>query len=672
MADDISAKKQNPRKPSAPKPPKAPANNRGKNSPTDDEDFFDEISSQIDSLKAPSEDPNPANDIVEVALGANDSGSKKKGAEPNGKRPAKTKSSSASTSTPVRTQSKNQRHPSKQSTKKPSSTTVAAAKNQTKPKQPKAAKKPSTKVPTQADPVKSGAASKRARPIKKSTASKPEQKKATPKKTKAGGRQASKQAPKTTKDRKPDSAASKNAIPPDASQNKGGIDFDDFLADVSADIEKVKDRFETTNSGDSDSGADGSEIVEYDMDEWFLPEEQDQTKPAKTTPVQKQSDQKKSEQKEVPPVTAAPKNKPPAQKKSSLTRTAPKKQPALKKLKPLPSIKEGAAQSTIKTSKHKPTPKATTAGLKIQKSAKAAAAATSKKVAPPPIQLFEDLQDTEDTISHHLVTETPRPPKKRRPIKLMVGVVMIVVLFLSASVVYLRDPFGFFRPTSTPPTKAETVPTTQAEPSEAHKIPQRTSSGKQANSPIPVETSKPKPATVTVVAAAKPKPPGPNPDAPPSQPEKKVAPPPVTLVQKKATPAPDLSITNVSVSEPKPTAPPRHEQINEFLDGWAAAWEKTAGPNGDFTAYMACYSDSFMARGMNKAAWKKDKQLKNSRKKWIAINIKDVSIIQQHSPDHVKVTFSQEYRSSNYSSTSPKTLVLTKESKGWKIIGVSP
>ena len=218
---------------------------------------------------------------------------------------------------------------------------------------------------------------------------------------------------------------------------------------------------------------------------------------------------------------------------------------------------------------------------------------------------------------------------------------------------------------------------------------------------MPIPEPKAAPATVTAVT---PQPPPKTPKVASSSPskktkapdsgqipEKRTAPPPIPAVKKPPPPVPAKKAapkatlaSKAAISEPEsktPNAPfppaksatlPLDEQVKEFLNKWASAWEKTAGPDGDFSAYKACYSDSFTARGMNKAAWKKDKQSKNRRKKWISIGIRDVSVAKQAPSDRVKVTFSQEYSSSNYSSTSPKTLVLAKEPKGWKIIGVGP
>jgi len=143
-------------------------------------------------------------------------------------------------------------------------------------------------------------------------------------------------------------------------------------------------------------------------------------------------------------------------------------------------------------------------------------------------------------------------------------------------------------------------------------------------------------------------------------------------VETEASPAAtqDKPIQPETSAEPKPV--PIDEQVKVFLEKWAAAWEATAGPDGNFSAYESCYSDNFMARGMDKTAFIQDKQVKNKRKKWITIGVQDISVKEIGAPNRVKASFTQDYSSSNYSSSSPKTLVLANEPGGWKIIGVSP
>lgn len=110
------------------------------------------------------------------------------------------------------------------------------------------------------------------------------------------------------------------------------------------------------------------------------------------------------------------------------------------------------------------------------------------------------------------------------------------------------------------------------------------------------------------------------------------------------------------------------QEIETFLLNWKTAWEKSAGANGDIPSYMACYSDAFVSGKFDKTAWEKDKATKNSRKRWIKIELGAISVSEPFENGRYKVRFTQDYRSSNYSSVSDKTLILQKEATGWKIL----
>jgi hypothetical protein len=109
-------------------------------------------------------------------------------------------------------------------------------------------------------------------------------------------------------------------------------------------------------------------------------------------------------------------------------------------------------------------------------------------------------------------------------------------------------------------------------------------------------------------------------------------------------------------------------EILDFLTRWKGAWEKTAGKDGNMESYIAFYSDAFSTRGLDKNGWWADKKLKNRRKSYIKIHLSDVRISPPDPDGTLTVTFSQDFRSSNYSSRSEKTLVLRQEAGGWKIL----
>ncbi|MFC1815628.1 hypothetical protein ACFL0M_06695 [Thermodesulfobacteriota bacterium] len=117
--------------------------------------------------------------------------------------------------------------------------------------------------------------------------------------------------------------------------------------------------------------------------------------------------------------------------------------------------------------------------------------------------------------------------------------------------------------------------------------------------------------------------------------------------------------------EKKPTV---QKDINTFLNSWKIAWEKSAGKNGDIKTYMSFYSDRFVSGKLDKAGWEKDKAIKNSRKEWIRIDLKNITISGLVANNTFKINFIQDYRSSNYSAVSEKTLIILKEPSGWKIL----
>ncbi|MGD8367032.1 MAG: hypothetical protein PVG78_05285 [Desulfobacterales bacterium] len=110
-------------------------------------------------------------------------------------------------------------------------------------------------------------------------------------------------------------------------------------------------------------------------------------------------------------------------------------------------------------------------------------------------------------------------------------------------------------------------------------------------------------------------------------------------------------------------------EINAFLVSWVAAWEASAGPNGRIDPYIAHFSRYFRDGAMDLADWRADKAVKNRRKKWIRIDIRNVRIFEPGADGTVRVRFLQNYESANYRDSTEKTLVLDREGGQWKIIG---
>lgn len=110
-------------------------------------------------------------------------------------------------------------------------------------------------------------------------------------------------------------------------------------------------------------------------------------------------------------------------------------------------------------------------------------------------------------------------------------------------------------------------------------------------------------------------------------------------------------------------------EIHTFLSRWKAAWEKTAGKQGDMEPYMSHYSDAFASRGLGKSGWERDKRIKNSRRSWIKGEIIDADIKEAADQKRIHVQFFLDYTSPNYSELLKKTLILNRERDGWRIIG---
>lgn len=109
-------------------------------------------------------------------------------------------------------------------------------------------------------------------------------------------------------------------------------------------------------------------------------------------------------------------------------------------------------------------------------------------------------------------------------------------------------------------------------------------------------------------------------------------------------------------------------EVHTFLDEWTTAWELSAGSKGTINYYISFYSDDFRSGRMDKNGWASDKSRKNRRKKWIRVEVSNIKVFRPDKDGRVKVRFSQDYRSSNYSVVSRKVLLLKKEDNKWEIV----
>ncbi len=109
--------------------------------------------------------------------------------------------------------------------------------------------------------------------------------------------------------------------------------------------------------------------------------------------------------------------------------------------------------------------------------------------------------------------------------------------------------------------------------------------------------------------------------------------------------------------------------IQSSLQTWEQDWESL-----DAEAYLSHYHENFRSGKRNLKSWKRYKKRVNGNKKFIHVNLDDMTII--HDPttwqegEIVVVEFKQRYQSSNYSDTGKKRLYLTRvnPTTPWQIL----
>jgi murein L,D-transpeptidase YafK len=105
-------------------------------------------------------------------------------------------------------------------------------------------------------------------------------------------------------------------------------------------------------------------------------------------------------------------------------------------------------------------------------------------------------------------------------------------------------------------------------------------------------------------------------------------------------------------------------ELNQAIEQWRRDW---ASLNTD--DYLKYYSRDFSSGSMDYAAWAKQKQLVNSAKSWIKVNLSNISMFTYpEQPGLVVVDFEQDYSSSNLSNRMKKRQYWIKQDHRWKII----
>jgi murein L,D-transpeptidase YafK len=111
------------------------------------------------------------------------------------------------------------------------------------------------------------------------------------------------------------------------------------------------------------------------------------------------------------------------------------------------------------------------------------------------------------------------------------------------------------------------------------------------------------------------------------------------------------------------------EELGTFMKSWGKAWE-----SGNTSKFMSYYASDFInSDGMNYQSFKRQKEKVNRGKKFIRVAIENQAILllQEKGAQIAVVRFTQQYRSSNYTSDSRKLFYLKKGEAGWRIIGES-
>ena len=106
------------------------------------------------------------------------------------------------------------------------------------------------------------------------------------------------------------------------------------------------------------------------------------------------------------------------------------------------------------------------------------------------------------------------------------------------------------------------------------------------------------------------------------------------------------------------------DALLQEVEQWRKDWSSL-----DTDTYLKHYSRNFSSDDMNYPAWAKQKQLVNSAKSWIKVNISNVSVFTYpEQPNMVVVNFEQDYNSSNLSNRMKKRQYWIKQNNRWQIV----
>lgn len=104
--------------------------------------------------------------------------------------------------------------------------------------------------------------------------------------------------------------------------------------------------------------------------------------------------------------------------------------------------------------------------------------------------------------------------------------------------------------------------------------------------------------------------------------------------------------------------------LQQAMAGWEAAWESR---NAD--SYLRFYAEDFSDLERDKAAWSSYKRAVNSSKRFIDVDISEVSMLAEPAQlNVVRVVFQQRYRSDNFEWQGRKQQLWRRDEQGWRII----
>lgn len=130
-----------------------------------------------------------------------------------------------------------------------------------------------------------------------------------------------------------------------------------------------------------------------------------------------------------------------------------------------------------------------------------------------------------------------------------------------------------------------------------------------------------------------------------------------------------IGLTPVIIAEqvdwvPASTAQDLRTALAQHVEDWRKDWE-----GGDVNRYLHHYAPTFSAQKMNLTQWSAQKRRVQAGKKWVKVELSDVSMFLYPGRDDLAVvSFSQAYSSNNLSNNSRKRQYWIKDADAWKIL----